>query len=110
MRKSGFSHQNPEGFGSRAVAREISIFNVPRHRDQQHPCRLGFARRATGSSLFLTGVRARTLPVRVWNREHQEVQPVIARVSALPIGMGGLVLLLAVLLRGRRAATMRQQR
>ena len=61
-------------------------------------------------SLFLTGIRAQTLPVRIWNSLHMEIEPTIAAVSAFLIAMTGLVLLLDALLRGRRAATMRTQR
>jgi ABC-type spermidine/putrescine transport system permease subunit II len=57
-------------------------------------------------SLFLTGVRAQTLPVRIWNSLHMEIEPTIAAVSAFLIGITALVLLLDSLLRGRRAATM----
>jgi ABC-type spermidine/putrescine transport system permease subunit II len=61
-------------------------------------------------SLFLTGVRAQTLPVRIWNSLHLEIEPTIAAVSACLIGVTALVLLLDALLRGRRAATMNAQR
>jgi ABC-type spermidine/putrescine transport system permease subunit II len=61
-------------------------------------------------SLFLTGVRAQTLPVRIWNSLHLEIEPTIAAVSAFLIGITALVLLLDSLLRGRRAATMDAQR
>lgn len=61
-------------------------------------------------SLFLTGVRAQTLPVRIWNSLHLEIEPTIAAVSAFLIGITALVLLLDGLLRGRRAATMDAQR
>jgi putative spermidine/putrescine transport system permease protein len=61
-------------------------------------------------SLFLTGVRAQTLPVRIWNSLHLEIEPTIAAVSAFLIGVTALVLLLDALLRGRRAATMNAQR
>ena len=59
-------------------------------------------------SLFLTGIRAQTLPVRIWNSLHLEIEPTIAAVSAFLIGVTALVLLLDGLLRGRRAATMEQ--
>jgi ABC-type spermidine/putrescine transport system permease subunit II len=55
-------------------------------------------------SLFLTGVRAQTLPVRIWNSLHLEIEPTIAAVSAFLIGVTALVLLLDSLLRGRRVA------
>lgn len=45
-------------------------------------------------SLFLAGVRAQTLPVRIWNSLHLEVEPVIAAVSAFLIAVTGAVLLL----------------
>jgi putative spermidine/putrescine transport system permease protein len=61
-------------------------------------------------SLFLTGVRAQTLPVRIWNSLHMEIEPTIAAVSAFLIGITALVLLVDGLLRGRRAATMDRQR
>jgi ABC-type spermidine/putrescine transport system permease subunit II len=57
-------------------------------------------------SLFLTGIRAQTLPVRIWNSLHLEIEPTIAAVSAFLIGITALVLLLDALLRGRRGATM----
>ena len=55
-------------------------------------------------SLFLAGVRTQTLPVRIWNSLHLEVEPVIAAVSAFLIGVTGLVLLLDSAVRGRRMA------
>jgi putative spermidine/putrescine transport system permease protein len=61
-------------------------------------------------SLFLIGVRAQTLPVRIWNSLHLEIEPTIASVSAFLIGVTALVLLLDSLLRGRRGATMNAQR
>jgi ABC-type spermidine/putrescine transport system permease subunit II len=61
-------------------------------------------------ALFLTGVRAETLPVRIWNSLHMEIEPTIAAVSAFLIGVTALVLLIDGLLRGRRAATMKTQR
>ncbi len=61
-------------------------------------------------SLFLTGVRAQTLPVRIWNSLHLEIEPTIAAVSAFLIGVTAVVLLLDGLLRGRRAATMNARR
>ena len=53
-------------------------------------------------SLFLAGVRSQTLPVRIWNSLHLEVEPTIAAVSAFLIGVTGLVLLLDAALRGGR--------
>ena len=40
------------------------------------------------------GVRAQTLPVRIWNSLHLELEPVIAAVSAFLIAVTGVVLLL----------------
>jgi ABC-type spermidine/putrescine transport system permease subunit II len=53
-------------------------------------------------SLFLAGVRAETLPVRIWNSLHLEIEPVIAAVSAFLIGVTGLVLLFDAMVRGMR--------
>lgn len=61
-------------------------------------------------SLFLTGVRAQTLPVRIWNSLHLEIEPTIAAVSTFLIGVTGLVLLLDSLLRARRTAIIEAQR
>ncbi len=61
-------------------------------------------------ALFLTGVRVQTLPVRIWNSLHLEIEPTIAAVSAFLIGVTGVVLLLDGLLRGRRAGTIKAQR
>lgn len=55
-------------------------------------------------SLFLTDVRSETLPVRIWNSLHLEVEPTIAAVSTFLIGVTALVLLLDALLRRRRTA------
>ena len=41
-------------------------------------------------SLFLSGVRAQTLPVRIWNSLHMEIEPIIAAVSAFLIGVTAL--------------------
>ncbi len=54
-------------------------------------------------SLFLAGVRSETLPVRIWNSLHLQVEPVIAAVSAFLIGVTGLVLLLDAAVRQLRA-------
>ena len=54
-------------------------------------------------SLFLAGVRSETLPVRIWNSLHLQVEPVIAAVSAFLIGVTGLVLVLDALARYLRA-------
>jgi len=53
-------------------------------------------------SLFLAGVRAQTLPVRIWNSLHLELEPVIAAVSAFLIAVTGVVLLFDMLLRSLR--------
>ena len=55
-------------------------------------------------SLFLAGVRSETLPVRIWNSLHLQVEPVIAAVSAFLIAVTGVVLLLDALLRHARAS------
>lgn len=55
-------------------------------------------------SLFLAGVRSETLPVRIWNSLHLQVEPVIAAVSAFLIAVTGLVLLLDALVRHARTA------
>ena len=55
-------------------------------------------------SLFLTGVRSETLPVRIWNSLHLQVEPVIAAVSAFLIGVTGAVLLVDALVRRARSA------
>jgi putative spermidine/putrescine transport system permease protein len=55
-------------------------------------------------SLFLAGVRAQTLPVRIWNSLHLELEPVIAAVSAFLIAVTGVVLLFDMLLRSLRDA------
>ena len=53
-------------------------------------------------ALFLTDARTQTLPVRIWNSLHLEVEPTIAAVSAFLIGVTALVLLLDVMLRRRK--------
>jgi putative spermidine/putrescine transport system permease protein len=58
-------------------------------------------------SLFLAGVRSQTLPVRIWNSLHLEVEPIIAAVSAFLIGVTGLILLLDASLRHARMARYR---
>jgi putative spermidine/putrescine transport system permease protein len=55
-------------------------------------------------SLFLTGPRSETLPVKIWNSLHLDIEPVIAAVSAFLIGVTGLALLLDGLMRSRRNA------
>jgi putative spermidine/putrescine transport system permease protein len=54
-------------------------------------------------SLFLAGVRSETLPVRIWNSLHLQVEPVIAAVSAFLIAVTALVLLLDGAIRQARA-------
>ena len=54
-------------------------------------------------SLFLAGVRSETLPVRIWNSLHLQVEPVIAAVSAFLIAVTGVVLLLDAFMRQVRA-------
>jgi ABC-type spermidine/putrescine transport system permease subunit II len=53
-------------------------------------------------SLFLAGVRAQTLPVRIWNSLHLDLEPVVAAVSAFLIGVTGAILLLDGVIRGIR--------
>ena len=55
-------------------------------------------------SLFLAGVKSETLPVRIWNSLHLQVEPVIAAVGAFLIAVTGAVLLLDALLRKLRQA------
>ena len=45
-------------------------------------------------SIFMAGVRSETLPVRIWNSLHLQVEPVIAAVSAFLVAVTGCVLLL----------------
>ena len=61
-------------------------------------------------SLFLAGVRTETLPVRIWNSLHLEVEPVIAAVSAFLIGVTGLVLLLDYAVRQARVSALRSRK
>jgi putative spermidine/putrescine transport system permease protein len=56
-------------------------------------------------SLFLTNARTQTLPVRIWNSLHLEVEPTIAAVSAFLIAVTGAVLTIDALLRRRSGAT-----
>jgi putative spermidine/putrescine transport system permease protein len=56
-------------------------------------------------SLFLAGVRAQTLPVRIWNSLHLELEPVIAAVSAFLIAVTGAVLVLDGVIRHLRTRT-----
>jgi putative spermidine/putrescine transport system permease protein len=52
-------------------------------------------------SLFLAGVRAQTLPVRIWNSLNLQVEPTIAAVSAFLIGVTTLILAMEAVLRPR---------
>jgi ABC-type spermidine/putrescine transport system permease subunit II len=61
-------------------------------------------------SLFLTGVRAQTLPVRIWNSLHLEIEPVIAAVSAFLIAVTGAVLLIDGAVRRLRTSSEWQAR
>jgi putative spermidine/putrescine transport system permease protein len=54
-------------------------------------------------ALFLSGARAQTLPVRIWNSLHLEIEPVIAAVSAFLIAVTGAVLLVDGVVRHLRA-------
>jgi putative spermidine/putrescine transport system permease protein len=54
-------------------------------------------------SLFLAGSRAQTLPVRIWNSLHLEIEPVIAAAAAFLITVTGVILLLESSLRRLRA-------
>ena len=53
-------------------------------------------------ALFLSGVRAQTLPVRIWNSLNLQVEPTIAAVSAFLIGVTTLILAADGILRHRR--------
>jgi ABC-type spermidine/putrescine transport system permease subunit II len=44
-------------------------------------------------SLFLAGARAQTLPVRIWNSLHLEIEPVVAAAATFLIGVTAIVLL-----------------
>ena len=59
-------------------------------------------------SIFMAGVRSETLPVRIWNSLHLQVEPVIAAVSAFLIGVTGAILLMDAYMRQwrRRSAGM----
>jgi putative spermidine/putrescine transport system permease protein len=52
-------------------------------------------------SLFLSGVHAQTLPVRIWNSLNLQVEPTIAAVSAFLIGVTTLILAAEAMLRPR---------
>jgi ABC-type spermidine/putrescine transport system permease subunit II len=53
-------------------------------------------------SLFLAGVRAQTLPVRIWNSLNLQVEPTIAAVSAFLIAVTCVILAVDGILRHRR--------
>jgi putative spermidine/putrescine transport system permease protein len=59
-------------------------------------------------SLFLAGVRAQTLPVRIWNSLNLQVEPTIAAVSAFLIAITALILAAEAILRQRQ--TQRRRR
>ena len=52
-------------------------------------------------ALFLAGVRAQTLPVRIWNSLNLQVEPTIAAVSAFLISVTTLILAIEAVLRLR---------
>jgi ABC-type spermidine/putrescine transport system permease subunit II len=54
-------------------------------------------------ALFLAGVHAQTLPVRIWNSLNLQVEPTIAAVSAFLIGVTCLILGIDGVLRHRRS-------
>jgi putative spermidine/putrescine transport system permease protein len=54
-------------------------------------------------SLFLAGVRAQTLPVRIWNSLNLQVEPTIAAVSAFLIAITALILTAEAILRQQQA-------
>jgi len=56
-------------------------------------------------ALFLAGVRSETLPVRIWNSLHLQVEPVIAAVSAFLIAVTGAILLIDAALRQWRQSS-----
>jgi putative spermidine/putrescine transport system permease protein len=53
-------------------------------------------------ALFLSGVRAQTLPVRIWNSLNLQIEPTIAAVSAFLIAVTCLVLAIDGILRYQR--------
>jgi putative spermidine/putrescine transport system permease protein len=59
-------------------------------------------------ALFLAGVKAQTLPVRIWNSLLLEVEPTIAAVSAFLIGVTILVLLIDWSVRRARQGSRRR--
>jgi putative spermidine/putrescine transport system permease protein len=52
-------------------------------------------------SLFLAGVCAQTLPVRIWSSLNLQVEPTIAAVAAFLIGVARFVLTIEAVLRPR---------
>jgi putative spermidine/putrescine transport system permease protein len=59
-------------------------------------------------SLFLAGVRAQTLPVRIWNSLNLQVEPTIAAVSAFLIAITTLILAAEAILRRRQGQRRRR--
>lgn len=53
-------------------------------------------------SLFLADVRSQTLPVRIWNSLHLDVEPTIAAVNAFLIAVTGFALVIEALIRRAR--------
>ncbi len=61
-------------------------------------------------SLFLAGVRAQTLPVRIWNSLNLQVEPTIAAVSAFLIAVTTFILAVEAVLRPRFGQRRRRMR
>src|SRR5215472_16147237 len=61
-------------------------------------------------SLFLSGIYAQTLPVRIWNSLNLQVEPTIAAVSAFLIAVTTLILVIDGVLRHRRGQRRRRAR
>ena len=59
-------------------------------------------------ALFLSGVYAQTLPVRIWNSLNLQVEPTIAAVSAFLIAVTTLILTIDGILRHRRSVRRRR--
>jgi ABC-type spermidine/putrescine transport system permease subunit II len=59
-------------------------------------------------SLFLSGVHAQTLPVRIWNSLNLQVEPTIAAVSAFLIAVTTLILAAEAILRQRQVQRRRR--
>ena len=57
--------------------------------------------------LFLSGVRSETLSVKVWNTLQYTMEPTIAAVSAVLVGVTGVILGVSALLARRRGASVR---